>query len=43
MTKATEEDGDVDYVSCRIRIEDDDIIQVGGNALETFDSLIDDF
>lgn len=43
MTRATEEGADVDDVSYMIRIEDDDIIKVGSDALETLDNLIDVF
>lgn len=43
LTKSTKEGADVDDVRCRIRIEDDGIIQVGGDALETIGNLIDGF
>lgn len=43
LAKATEEGVDVDDVGCRIRIENDAIIQVSSNAVENFDNLSDNF
>lgn len=43
LAKATEEGADIDDVSCLFRIEGDDSIQVGSDASEAFDYLIDDF
>ena len=43
LSKAFEEGSDVGNVSGGVRIENDDVVQVGGDAFEVLDDLVDDF
>ena len=42
LSKAFEKGADVVDVGGRVRIEDDDVFQVGGDAIEAFDDFIND-
>ena len=42
-TKVFEEGSDVGAVSCGVRIVDDDVVKVGGDAFQAFEDLVDHF